>query len=695
VGRAIAALAASALLAAPCEAAATAGIARDADDIAGVVRGPQGAEAGVWVVAETTGLPTKLARIVVTDDQGRYLLPDLPEARYRIWVRGYGLVDSEPVDAEPGSDLDLAAVPAPDARAAAEYYPANYWLSLLAVPPPNEFPGTGPEGNGIAPAMTHPQQWVKQLKEPCRLCHQLGSKATREIPARNGEFESSTAAWAHRVTIGSYGTWMSTEASRLGPRGLRELAAWTDRVAAGALPPAPPRPAGLERNLVVTLWDWAPSGYVHDEIATDKRDPTVNAGGRVYGVVTDAGKLAWLDPARNRVGEIAVPTRDPKVASTPHNPMLDGKGRVWMTSAFRAVADAPAFCTDRAANPYATGPRSNPVGSPRQLTVLDPKTGRIEMVETCYGTHHLEFDRDDVLYLSGDIEVMGWIDTRLYDKTGDARAAMGWCPMVLDTNGDGSRGPAWTEPGAPLDPSKDARVAGFLYGLGVSPADDSVWYVLYSKIADGADALPGGLVRLERGADPPESCRVELFEPPIEHGRARAYNPRGVDLDSQGVAWVGFSSGQIGRFDRRRCKVLNGPRAAGQHCPEGWTFYDSPGPNLRNATEGSADYHYLAWVDQHDTLGLGKDVPIVPGTNSDSLLVVDPQAGGFRVLRVPYPMGFFARGLDGRIDDPKAGWKGRGVWSNYAEVAVHHIEGGVGTRGKVVKFQMRPHPLAK
>src|SRR5437868_13743307 len=99
------------------------GISIGANDLGGVVTGPNGPEAGVWVIAETTDLPTKFAKIVVTDDQGRYVLPDLPKANYNVWVRGYGLVDSPKVASAPGKILNLAAVPAPNAAAAAEYYP--------------------------------------------------------------------------------------------------------------------------------------------------------------------------------------------------------------------------------------------------------------------------------------------------------------------------------------------------------------------------------------------------------------------------------------------------------------------------------------------------------------------------------------------------------------------------------------------
>ena len=139
-------------------------VAIDKDDLAGVVTSGKGPEAGVWVIAETTELPTKFAKIAVTDDRGRYLLPDLPAVKYSVWVRGYGLVDSPKVQASPGTNLNLNAVIAPNARAAAEYYPAGYWFSLMKAPPASDFPGTGPTGNGIAPAMRSQPEWLRQMK---------------------------------------------------------------------------------------------------------------------------------------------------------------------------------------------------------------------------------------------------------------------------------------------------------------------------------------------------------------------------------------------------------------------------------------------------------------------------------------------------------------------------------------------------
>src|SRR5437660_6295095 len=123
----------------------------DSNAIVGVVTGPSGPEAGVWVIAETSELATKFVKIVVTDDQGRYLLPDLPKATYRVWVRGYGLVDSPAARAAPGRTLHLTAVVAPDARAAAEYYPAGYWTSLLRVPAESGCGPSAADGNGMGP----------------------------------------------------------------------------------------------------------------------------------------------------------------------------------------------------------------------------------------------------------------------------------------------------------------------------------------------------------------------------------------------------------------------------------------------------------------------------------------------------------------------------------------------------------------
>jgi hypothetical protein len=209
--------------------------------------------------------------------------------------------------------------------------------------------------------------------------------------------------------------------------------------------------------------------------------------------------------------------------------------------------------------------------------------------------------------------------------------------------------------------------------------------------------MPGGLLRLAPGAHPPETAITEFYEVPWNNPKAskQGYAPRGLDVDSKGVVWTVLSSGHLASFDRSKCRgPLNGPTATGQHCPEGWTLYPLPGPNYKNATEsGSADSAYYDFVDRFDMLGVGKDIPLATGNLSEGLLaLVD---GKIITLRVPYPMGFFAKGIDGRIDDPNAGWKGKAIYTTVATRAPFHMEGGKGETSKLIKFQMRPDPLAK
>jgi hypothetical protein len=283
------------------------------DDIGGVVTSSKGPEAGVWVIAETKDLPTGYRKIVVTDDQGRYVIPQLPKATYDVWVRGYGLVDSPKVKAMPGKMLDLTAVIAPDAHAAAQYYPAAYWYSLLHIPPKSDFPGTGDKGNGISERIKDQGAWVENVKtDGCEACHQLGDKATRTIPSSLGAFDTAYAAWDRRIQSAQVGSMMSAVATRVGrKRMLSEYADWTDRIKNGELPPAPPRPQGMERNLVITQWDWAtPKEYFHDEISVDRRNPGSNPNGLVYGVHEDGSDfITVLDPNKNSFSRIGATNR--------------------------------------------------------------------------------------------------------------------------------------------------------------------------------------------------------------------------------------------------------------------------------------------------------------------------------------------------------------------------------------------------
>ena len=689
-------------------------VAVDSDDIGGVVTGPKGPEAGVWVIAETTDTPTRLIKSVVTDDQGRFLVPDLPKGNYDVWVRGYGLVDSQKVKSAPGKVLSLTAVPAPNARAAANYYPAQYWLSLLQVPPKSDFPGTGPTGNGISPNIKSQGEWIRQVinTDGCTGCHQMGNKATREIPKALGTFESSADAWDRRIQSGQAGGGMSARFTQVGrQRALAMYADWTDQIAKGKLPMATPaRPQGRERNVVVTMWDWAdPKVYLHDEIASDKRNPTVNANGPIYGALeASADYMPVIDPRTNTATQIKLKVRDPKTpseAQTPpaqpspywgeeviwtsqanaHSFSMDKQGRVWIAARIRPNQTA-AFCQQGSSHPSAQAFPLTQSG--RQMQMYDPKTKEVTTVDTCFGTHHLNFDDNDVLWFTGGGPVEGWFDTKIYAQTKDEAKAQGWTVFVLDTNGNGKRD-AYTEPDQPVDPAKDRRINAPFYGVAPSPVDGSVW--------GSVQGMPGSLVRLTLGSNPPATALSEIYEVPFNDAKASGsgFAPRGMDVDGNGVVWATLSSGQLASFDRRKCKgPLNGPNATGKHCPEGWSFYAYPGPNYKGATDSaSADTAYYNFSDRFDMLGLGKNVQLATGNGSEGLLaLVD---GKFQTFRVPYPMGFYGKGIDGRIDDANAGWKGKGVYSTYATRAPFHVEGGKGTTSKLVKFQVRNSPLDK
>jgi hypothetical protein len=681
-----------------------------ASDLGGIVTGASGPEAGVWVIAETTDLPTKFVKIVVTDDRGRYLLPDLPKANYSVWVRGYGLVDSAKVQTAPGKKLNLNALVASSLAAAAEYYPAIYWYSMMKVPDKTQFPGTGPKGNGMPETLKSQAQWLDVVKtNGCFTCHQLGNKATRTIPKELGHFKTSIEAWERRIQSGQAMTQMATNIGRLDTkRAFALFADWTDRIAAGELPASVPmRPQGVERNVVITLWDWAgPKDYLHDEVSTDKRNPTLNANGLIFGATEESTDLLpVLDPLNHKATQIKMPVRDPKtpsskdlpMAASPywgdeviwdsqtsmHNPMFDEKGRVWFTSRVRPPEN-PAFCKKGSDHPSA---RLVPLErSNRQLSVHDPETGKITLVNTCFPTHHLVFaeDANNTLWTSAggpQSGVIGWLNRKLFDETGDEERSQGWTALVLDTNANGKRDD-YVEPDQPVDPAKDKRINAALYSVSVNPVDGSIWGTSLG--------FPGRIVRLDPGANPPETALAEVFEPPFP-----GYGPRGGDIDRNGVFWASLSSGHLGSFDRRKCKgPLNGPAATGQHCPEGWTLYPLPGPQMTGVTDsGSAEASYFTWVDQFDTSGLGKNVPIATGNANESLLaLVD---GKFVNLHVPYPMGFYPKWMDGRVDDAKAGWKGKALWATYSTRAPFHIEGGKGTTSKVVKLQVRPDPLAR
>jgi hypothetical protein len=628
-------------------------------------------------------------------------VPDLPKATYTVWARGYGLVDGAKVTSVPGKQVNLTATVAPDEAAAAQYYPAIYWYSMLEIP----------AGEAL-PAKVTQTRWLDAMKSNgCIGCHQLGQLSTRTIPKEFGEFESHEHAWRRRVQAGQSGQMMFGQLNNLGSAAFKNYGDWTARIAKGELPHArPQRPQGVERNIVVTLREWmTEKHYLHDLIASDRRFPTVNAHGPLYGSPEYSSDLIpILDPVKNTATTFKAPVRDPEMplslgpghaaALDPlapsaywgneriwetrvnnHNSMFDRQGRVWLAAAVRGPEN-PAFCRQGSDHPSAKlfpMERTN-----RHLAVFEPKTKKYTFVDTCFGTHHLQFgyDANETLWTSGGGPVVGWLDTKMFDKTGDAAKSQGWTALVLDTNGNGKRD-EYVEPDQPVDAAKDKRVNAGFYAVMPSPVDGSVW---------GSFRGPtSGVVRLDPGKNPPHTALAEIYNVPMP-----GFGVRGADIDKKGVVWVSLASGHMGSFDRRKCKApLNGPKATGDHCPEGWSFHQYPGPGFKGIGENSAESSYYSWVDQHNTFGLGEDVPMSTGNLNDGLVAF--KDGRMIVLRVPYPLGFYAKGFDGRIDDPKAGWKGRGLWAANGDRTPWLVEGGKGTKPLAAHFQLRPDPLAK
>jgi streptogramin lyase len=608
---------------------------------------------------------------------------------------------------KPGEQHNITAVPAPSEAAAAHYYPAIYWYTMMKLPPKSDFGGSSDIPKNISF-----ETWRQRMNNvDCVGCHQLGQEATRTIPAQLGDFKSHEEAWIRRVASGQWGDAMVNRlAGQLGGAPFKYFGDWTERVAKGETPKnKPPRPQGLERNIVVTTWEWStPDKYLHDLISSDRRNPTVNAYGKLYGSPEySTDMIPVLDPKTHEVTQIKGEVMDPNMplslgpghagqvkptAPSPywgnrqlwdtkfntHNAMFDKTGRVWFSASIRG-RDNPAWCSKGSDHPSA---KVVPLDkSSRQLAVLDQKTGKFAFVDTCFGTHHLQFgyDANDTLWLSGTGQVAGWVNTAVWDETKDSAKSVGWAPFVLDLNGNGKLDD-FTEMGKPAEPGKDARYhpGSGPYAVMPHPTDGSVWYT--SGVFGGRP----GFLRFD-----PKTKLSEFYQLPKE-----AIGLRGGDIGKDGVLYGSGSAGHLIAFDRSKCKgPLNGPKATGNHCPEGFTLHKYPGPGFEGAGDSSAEASYYTWVDHHNAVGFGENVPISTANLQDGFVaLVD---GKMVLMRIPYPMGFYAKGLDARIDDPNAGWKGRGLWSSSGDRTPWLNELGKGARPLAVHIQVRPNPLAK
>lgn len=640
------------------------GLTIDKSSIGGTVVNSDGGrpEAGVWVIAETKSLPTPFRKIVVTDDQGRFLVPDLPAADYDVWVRGYGLKDSERVKGARGASVKLTVVNAATPQEAAKIYPASYWTSLIQPPPMSDLPAR----------FKSQDEWLANLRNGCNHCHATGMPQTRiYTTAKDWDSMFLRAQSMHR------------ELDIMGKAVVeRALADWGSRIAAGEVPPAPPRPTGTERNVVLSQWDWGfPESFVHDLISTDKRNPSLYPYGKVYGVDrTGGGRLLILDPVKNTASWLQVEPRDkdhgysltkdyyhgseenqayagedPEWMASPHNPMLDEHGRVWMTTQIRAGGKdyypewAKSTIVTENNDPAEVGLAFSILaarGNNMQLGYYDTKTNKFVSVDTAYNTHHLQLDWEGRIWTDGGGSALGMLDTKKLDFK----------------NIEGTQVAA-QKTFMRVDMATKRMKPGTGYGEAVSPVDGTVWYS-----SPGAEGPTNKLYSI----DPKTFKITDHFLP------APGRYPHGIDFSSDGKVWTSLGSGHLGRFDPKTSQ---------------WKFWENPGLKFKGtgSETGTTDFPYYLWVDQFDASGLGKDTVFVTGSTSDAMFIFDPKKETFTVFRVPYPMPFYTRGLDGRIDDPKIGWKGRGLWMTYSSYLPRFTE----TRmGSAVHMQIRPNPLA-
>ena len=367
--------------------------------------------------------------------------------------------------------------------------------------------------------------------------------------------------------------------------------------------------------------------YLHDLIASDRRNPTVNANGPLYGspeYATD--NMPILDPKTNKVTFFKMPVRGSEHAGvararpcrarssrcsrrptgatrssgtpapTTTTPCSTSKGRVWLAATVRGM-DNPACCKKGSEHPSA---KVFPLEqSPRQVAMLDPKTMKYTFVDTCFGTHHPQFgyDANDTLWLSGTGPVAGWVNTKVFDETGDAAKARA-----------GRR--SCSTPTATASATTTSSPTSRPTGQGQAHRSR-----LRPLCGDAESGRRLGLVHRRRVRRPrPASCASipktglrEFYNVPTP-----AFGIRGGDIDKNGVRLGLGSSGHLVSFDRRKCKgPLNGPNATGDHCPEGWSLLQVSRARASKASaNNSAEASYYTWVDQHNTLGLGENIPI-------------------------------------------------------------------------------------
>ena len=357
------------------------------------------------------------------------------------------------------------------------------------------------------------------------------------------------------------------------------------------------------------MWDWAdPIAYLHDVVSTDRRNPTVNANGPVYGALElSADYLPVLDPVRHAKSQVALTVRDPNTPPTSpkmpapspywgseviwtsrnnvHNPMFDELGRMWVTSAVRPP-DNPDYCKAGSNHPSA---KLFPIErASRHLAMWDPKAKKLTHISTCFGTHHLMFaeDANQTLWTSGGGQVVGWLNRKMFEETGDEAKSQGLDGAHSRHERQRRRDRGGRAGRATRSDEGQALRRGLLlggagarrFGVGHAARISRRGHPIESRIEPARDGAGGSLrATVQRSEERRDSLRAA------------------VTSIATACIWAALASGHLASFDRRKCKgPLNGPKATGQHCPEGWTLYAEPLPQMTGVTDpGSAEAQLL------------------------------------------------------------------------------------------------------
>ena len=285
-------------------------------------------------------------------------------------------------------------------------------------------------------------------------------------------------------------------------------------------------------------------------------------------------------------------------------------------------------------------------GNNMELGYYDTKTNKFVTVDTAYNTHHLQFDWQDRIWTDGGGSAMGEMDTKKLDLNNiqgtEEAAQKTWMRIDMDTK---------------------KMIPGTGYG-----------------VASALSTAPFGK-RLRKLGPQRTSCTCLIQRrgnSKITRCLLRDVSRMALTSARTGMFGFRLGSGHLGRLDVK----------TGQ-----WKFWDDPGVKFKGtgSETGTTDFPYFLWVDQFNASGLGKDTVIVTGTASDAMFIFDPKKETFSVFHLPYPLPYYTRGLDGRIDDAKAGWKGRGLWMTYSSYMPKFTET---RKGSVTHMQIRPNPLA-